>query len=62
MRVDAGVVPEMGNGFAVKTVYVLSDDVIDVASVLEGGEGVVGGVRLGVSDGRVAEVGTEPAT
>ena len=39
-----------------KAVDVLSDDVVDVTGVLEGCEGVVGGIWLCVSDGGVAEV------
>lgn len=54
--VDARVVPEMGNGFAVKTVHVLGDYVVNVTGILECCESVVGGVRLCVSDGRIAEV------
>ena len=54
--VHVRVVPMVGDGFAVKTVHVLGDCFVDVAGVLEGGEGVVGGVRLCVSDGRIAEV------
>lgn len=60
MRVDARVVPERCDGFAVQTVYVLGDEVVDVAGVLEGCEGVMGGIWFGVSDGRIAEVGAEP--
>jgi len=54
--VDTLIVPEMGDGFLVKTVYVLGDCLVDVAAVLERGEGVVGGIRLCVSDGRIAKV------
>lgn len=54
--VDARVVPEMGDGFTVKTVHVLSDYFVDVTGVLERCEGVVGGIWLCVSDGRITEV------
>lgn len=54
------VVPEMGNGFAVKTIHVLGDCFVDVTGMLEGYEGVVGGIRLCVSDRRVAEVRAKP--
>lgn len=58
---DAFVVPEMGDSFAMKTVHVLRDYVADVTSVLERCEGVMGGIRLCVSDRRIAEVGAKPA-
>lgn len=59
--VNARIVPEMGNGFLMKTVDVLGDRLVDVAGVLERGEGVVGGIRLSVSDGWIAKVCTKPA-
>jgi hypothetical protein len=43
--VDARVVPEVCDGFAVKTVDVLRDGLVDAAGVLESGECVVGRVR-----------------
>lgn len=43
--VDARVVPEVCDGFAVKTVDVPRDGLVDAAGVLESGECVVGRVR-----------------
>lgn len=54
--VHAYVIPEMRNGFAVKTVHVLCDDMADMACMLKCCEGVMGGIRLCVPNGGISEV------
>ena len=57
---DASGTPDAGQRFVVKAVDVLRDEPANDRCMLESGYCKMCWVRAGVSDGRIAEVGSQP--